>query len=140
MRPIVILRWAVGVGAVLLLVFSFLTQPAVVSWTLTSVTGLLLSTWLANESRHDLRLLPRSTNGRRTSAWGRLARESMRASAHLVWLGAGLIALDILPLPKEWIVPALIYGNVSTGINSVIDARLRFLLYRTRDAEPTIPH
>ena len=135
-----ILRWTVGIGAVLLLFLSLLTQSEAVSWSLASVEGLGLSLYLANESRHDLRLLPRTTNGRRLAAWGRLAREIVRISVHAAFLCAGLGALDVLPLDRDTVITLLMYGNVGIGFNSLIDARLRFLLYSTRDDEPELPH
>lgn len=112
----------------------------VYAWLLVSAIGTVVSAYLTNESRHDLRSLPNRTNGRRLAAWSRLLREFLRVTVHLAYIVAGLIALGVLPLPQGVLVPILMYGNIALVVNSLIDARTRYLLFASRDAEPTIPH
>lgn len=117
----------------------WLRMGVVPAWILVSVIGALLSGYLANESRHDLKALPPQANGRHTVAWSRLLREFLRFTAHLAYILAGVIALGFLPW-RELIVPILMYGNVVMVVNSLIDARTRYLLYATRAKEPPLPH
>lgn len=111
----------------------------VIAWIVISSLGLILSLVLVNESRQDLLALPNRENGRRTAAWSRALREGLRVTVHGAYLYAGLAVLDIFG-DRAFTVPILIWGNIVLVLNSLIDARTRYLLYATRDAEPPLPH
>lgn len=106
-------------------------------WVLLSAAGLLLSLILSRESILDLRALPNQVNGRRIAARARLAREALRASVHAVYLAIGLPILD-REVELTLVVLGLMWGNLVLVVNSLIDARTRYLLYATRDSEPDL--
>lgn len=125
-----------GVGVVATVYAAFGTVAA---WIALSIIGLGLSLYLSNESRHDLMALPNRTNGRRVAAWSRLFREGLRVTVHAAYLLAGLAAAGAID--ARWLViPALMWGNTVMVTNSLIDARTRYLLFASRDAEPPLPH
>lgn len=108
-------------------------------WLALSIVGAAVSAHLTNESRLDLAVLDKRTNGRRTAAWSRLLREGGRLTVHVGYILAGLTALDLIA--ADWIiVPALMWSNVVMVSNSLIDARTRRLLRQTRGVEPEIGH
>lgn len=109
------------------------------AWVAISFLGLLLSLFLTNESRRDLLALPNRTNGRRSFAWSRALREGLRVTVHALYLVAGLAVLELVP-GRGLVVPILLWGNIVLVLNSLIDWRTRWLLFQTRDKEPTLPH
>lgn len=110
------------------------------TWTLVALAGLILSLWLANDSRLDLRSLRRAgvANGRRALARIWLAIDLLLATAQAgnFILGLTIPARHIDPSPT---VLVLIYGNVVMMAVSLLNASLRHLLYSTREGEPPIP-
>ena len=108
-------------------------------WVIVSAAGLFLSLILAIESWADIKALGDHKNGRRWTARSRFMREGLRVTVHWVWLLLGMSVLLDLSLGVK-VVLGLLYGNVVLVVNSVIDARTRSLIYRTRDHEPDIPH
>lgn len=104
------------------------------AWVGLSTIGLLVSVYLTRESILDLQALPVDANGRRTAAWSRLLRESLRATVHLVYLAIGLPLLG-RDVQLTYVVLGLMWGNIVLVINSVIDARTRYLLYETRESD-----
>jgi len=113
-------------------------RPLVVFWTTLSACGIAVSAYLVNETRLDLIALRDSRNGRRSLAWSRLFRESVRVTVHGMYFLAGLIALRIIPLPTVLILVAIIYGNVALVANSMIDARARRVLNAYREQYPNV--
>lgn len=110
---------------------------SVAIWIAVSVVGLVISLYLVNESRKDMQALANLVNGRRLAARSRGIRETMRVTVHAAYIVAGLSVLDLLPF-RDWVVPILIWGNLSLVVNSLVDARTRFLLFETRDSEPPL--
>lgn len=106
-------------------------------WIATSIIGLCVSLYLVNESRKDMLALANLVNGRRLAARSRGIRETVRVTVHAAYIVAGLSVLGLLPF-RDWLVPILIWGNLSLVINSLVDARTRFLLFETRDNEPSL--
>lgn len=109
-------------------------NPAVGVWLAVSFAGLLVSLYLTHESRLDLAALGTRANGRRLVARSRMLREGIRVTVHGGYVLAGLAGLGILP--REIIVPCLIYGNLALLINSLIDWRARGPILETRHGEP----
>lgn len=114
-------------------------NPLVIAWVALSAFGLILSAFLTRESWLDIRALRDLLNGRRWAARSRFAREGLRVTVHWVWLLMGVSVLLDIRL-GGLIVLGLLYGNVVMVINSLVDARTRSLIYRTRNAEPDLPH
>jgi len=113
-------------------------NPLVIAWVVLSVLGLCISGYLVRESWLDLRALGSRGNGRRIAAFSRFTREGLRVSVHLLYVLAGLGALNILPFLRPFIVPFLMWGNLVLVVNSLIDARTRSQLYATRGSEPEL--
>lgn len=114
----------------------------VYAWIYAAGVGLILSAYLTNESRLDLLALheEKIANGRWAQALARATREGIRGTIHIGYILAGLAALDLLP--REIIVPLLMYGTVAMILNSAIDVLTRPYLYLTRYGEPDLedPH
>jgi hypothetical protein len=108
-------------------------------WVGLSAVGLVLSMYLAYQSWQDIRALGHLSNGRRWAAFSRFAREGLRVTVHWVWLLLGVSVLLDIRLGAMFVV-SLLYGNVVLVTNSLIDARTRSLIYKTRGREPEIPH
>lgn len=108
-------------------------------WVILSASGLFLSLILVWESWQDIKALGSASNGRRWSARSRFAREGLRVTVHWTWLLMGASVLLDISL-GVLLVLGLLYGNLVLVVNSVIDARTRSLIYRTRAKEPEIRH
>jgi hypothetical protein len=102
-------------------------------WLALSLIGTAVSGYLTRQSLDDLRSLRPDSNGRRSVARSRLAREGLRVTVHLGYIAAALGALHLVEAFRPLIVPFLMYGNVVLVANSVIDARTRHLLYDSRE-------
>ena len=115
-------------------------MSVVQAWVAISLIGLLLSLYLANDSRIDLASLRKAkvTNGRRKLARIWLAVDLILASAHAGYVGLGLTLLD-RHVNLSGTVVVLIYGNLAMMAVSLLNVSLRHLLYMTRDGEPSIP-
>lgn len=114
---------------------------AIYAWTFAAAVGFVLSSTLVNESRLDINALREEgdNNGRTLSALSRALREGIRATVHLGYIVAGLVALDVLPLPRQIIVPLLMYSAIAMIVNSAIDLVTRPYLYLTRNGEDDLP-
>ena len=113
-----------------LALIAFFTGGIVWAWITLSAVGVLISGYLTNESRLDLRGLGPRANGRRQAARSRLAREFLRCTVHMVYLTAGAAALGFLP--EGIIIFAIMYGNVVLVMNSMIDGSTRGALVEQR--------
>lgn len=115
-----------------------MTELLTQAWVVFSATGLVLSAFLCRQSWQDIVVLANLTNGRRWAALSRFVREGLRATVHWVWLLLGVGALLGINYGAMTVV-GLLYGNVVLVVNSLVDARTRTLIYRTRAREPDIP-
>lgn len=112
-------------------------MTAVTVWVIVSAMGLMLSVLLTTESWRDILALGDRGNGRRMVARSRFIREGLRITVHWAWLLLGLSVLMDVELGAK-IVLGLLYGNAVLVVNSMVDARTRVVMYRTRDDEPPI--
>ena len=114
-------------------------MSVVLLWVLISLAGLLLSLYLANDSRIDLAILRKAgvTNGRLSLARIWLAVDLVLGSAHFGYLAIGLLLLD-RDVNLSWTTAVLIYGNLAMMAAALLNVSLRQLLYQTRDGEPPI--
>ena len=95
-------------------------NPYVLTWTLVSAAGVLLSFLLFVESALDMRALRGIGNGRRLYALGRAVSEVIRMVIHSAFLAIGLTVLYAPVASPSPIVIVLITGNVLLIVNSVI--------------------
>ena len=97
-------------------------NPYVLTWTLVSAAGILLSGVLLIESVLDLAALKGIGNGRRVHVIGRIASEGIRLVIHCGFLYIGLKALDspVSPGGPSQTVLVLITGNALLIIASLI--------------------
>lgn len=109
------------------------------AWVLISLIGLILSLYLAYDSRRDLVALGKAklTNGRRALAWTWLIADLIFAAVHLGYLAIGLLLLD-REVAVSGTVVVLVCGNLGMMAVSLLNVRIRYLLYRTRNDEPPI--
>lgn len=113
----------------------------VLLWVVLSAIGFCVSIYLTNEARRDLRALRRAgiQNGRRALTWRRLAREAIRGgTVQLPFLIIGLQQVG-RHVNFSLFVALLIVANLGTLTSSFLDWSARYLLFETRDHEPSIP-
>jgi hypothetical protein len=94
-------------------------NPFVLTWTLISASGIVLSVLLLIESILDLRALTGVGNGRVLHAKGRIASESIRLVIHSGFLTIGILALDS-PTRASLSIFVLIGANALLILKSII--------------------
>jgi hypothetical protein len=112
-------------------------NPLVIAWVVASGLGLALSVYLTTESWRDLLAMGERANGRRAVARSRFIREGVRVTVQWTWLLLGVSVLLEVPVGSKFVI-ALLYGNISMGVNSLVDARYRPTMrqHRADDASP----
>lgn len=108
--------------------------PLLAAWIAISTVGFVVSTYLTNDSRLDIRALHLDGSRARALARSRFWREGIRITVHAAYIYAALAAADILPGRGVVIVPILMWGNIAMLINSIIDLRARSVVMELLEA------